>query len=143
MTEHKILINMNIAPERQSIQPNDKYVHRRKKRQAPSLQAPSLQAPNLRAPSLEFAVERSEVVHTSSQVAIGPNSAVSVGIILRSSVAATARGRHLEGARVILPVLDRFDVSAAATKAFIKVCLIIGRGKLKPTASGYTSSILG
>lgn len=133
MPGRKILINMRIAPKRQSIQPSGKYVHRRRKRQAPSL----------KAPSLEFAVERSEVVHTSPQVAIGPNSAVSVGIILGSSVAATARGRHLEGARVILPVLDRFDVSAAATKVVIKVCVIIGRGKLKLTASGYTSSILG
>lgn len=95
------------------------------------------------APSLEFAVERSEVVHTSPQVAIVPNSAVSIPVVLGSSVAATARGRHLEGARVVLPVLDRFDVSAAATNVLIKVCVIIGRGENRLTASGYTSSILG
>jgi hypothetical protein len=100
-----------------------------------------------KAPSLEFTVERSEVVHTVLQVAIARNTAVTRLSIPRPWVAATATGRHLEGARGTLPVLDRdlMSVSAAVTKPFLikeGICHHWKKGG-GLTGSGYTSSILG
>lgn len=99
---------MHLAAKRQSLPPSDNYVHRRRK---------VTQAPSRQAQSLEFTVERSEIVHTSSDVAVLLSTAVSVPIILGSSEAAAARANHLVRARVVLPVLDRFDVSAVTPKA--------------------------
>lgn len=85
------------------------------------------QAASPQAPGLEFTVERSEVVHTILQVAVARNIAVSRPSIPRPWEAATVWGRYPEGARGTLPVLDRFDVSAATTNVFIKVNVIIER----------------